>query len=46
MEGIEGEDELDKMMKTKPDMIQGYYFGKPSSAEQFEEKFLNITDSL
>lgn len=46
MEGIEGEEELDKMMKTKPDMIQGYYFGKPSPAEQFEEKFLNITDSL
>lgn len=45
MEGIEGEDELDKMMKTEPDMIQGYYFGKPSPAEQFEKKFLGIKDS-
>lgn len=46
MEGIEGEEELNKMMKTKPDMIQGYYFGKPSSAEQFEEQFLQSTGSL
>ena len=46
MEGIEEEDELNKMMKTKPDMIQGYYFGKPSSSDQFEEQFLKPTDSL
>ena len=45
MEGIEEADELDKMMKTKPDMIQGYYFGKPSPSEQFEEQFLRATDS-
>lgn len=46
MEGIEEEDELDKMMKTKPDMIQGYYFGKPAPAEVFEDQFLPATDSL
>lgn len=40
MEGIEEKEELEKMMGTKPDMIQGYYFGKPSSVEQFEEKFI------
>ena len=40
MEGIEEEDELNKMMKTNPDMIQGYYFGKPSPEDQFEEQFL------
>lgn len=45
MEGIEEADELDKMMKTKPDMIQGYYFGKPTPAEQFEGQFLCTTDS-
>ena len=45
MEGIEEEDELSKMMKTKPDMIQGYYFGKPTSADRFEEQFLRSTDS-
>lgn len=46
MEGIEEEAELNKMMKAKPDMIQGYYFGKPSPADQFEEQFLQTTNSL
>ncbi|MCH5258097.1 MAG: GGDEF domain-containing protein [Lachnospiraceae bacterium] len=46
MEGIEEEDELNKMMKTKPDMIQGYYFGKPSSKDQFEENFLQSKNML
>lgn len=46
MEGIEEKEELNKMMKTKPDMIQGYFFGKPSSAEQFEEQFLHTTSFL
>lgn len=45
MEGIEQSDELDKMMKAKPDMIQGYYFGKPSPKDQFEEQFVRATDS-
>ncbi len=40
MEGIEKEEELDKIMQANPDMIQGYYFGKPSPAGQFEEQFL------
>ena len=46
MEGNEEKEELAKMMKTNPDMIQGYYFGKPSPAGQFEEQFLHIKDSL
>lgn len=54
MEGIEQQEELTKMMKTHPDMIQGYYFGKPAPAEKFEEQFLKFkvlpkesaTDSL
>lgn len=46
MEGIEEEDELNKMMKAKPDMIQGYYFGKPSPADLFEEQFLQPADAL
>lgn len=54
MEGIEQQEELTKMMKTHPDMIQGYYFGKPAPAERFEEQFLKFkvlpkesaTDSL
>lgn len=44
MEGIEEQEELNKMMQTRPDMIQGYYFGKPSPADQFEEKFLRTKD--
>lgn len=46
MEGIEEKEELSKMMATKPDMIQGYYFGKPTPAEQFEKKFILATNSL
>lgn len=45
MEGIEQSDELDKMMKIHPDMIQGYYFGKPSPKEQFENQFLQTINS-
>lgn len=46
MEGIEEKEELVRMIATKPDMIQGYYFGKPTSAEHFEEKFLQSANSL
>lgn len=46
MEGIEEKEELVRMMKTKPDMIQGYYFGKPSPAKQFEEQFIRAASSL
>ena len=46
MEGIEEKEDLSKMIATKPDMIQGYYFGKPAPAEQFERQFLETTDSL
>ena len=45
MEGIEEEDELNKMMQTKPDMIQGYYFGKPAPENQFEEQYLRTLSS-
>lgn len=40
MEGIEFEHELEKMKKAGPDMIQGYLFGKPCPAEEFESKHL------
>lgn len=40
MEGIEFEHELEKMEKSGPDMIQGYLFGKPCPAEEFEQKYL------
>lgn len=44
MEGIEKEEELNKMIQAKPDMIQGYYFGRPSPESQFEEQFLQNAD--
>lgn len=46
MEGIEEEDQLSKMMKANPDMIQGYYFGRPTPPDQFEEQFLQTEGSL
>lgn len=44
MEGIEYTHELEKMKQAGPDLIQGYLFGRPAPAEEFEENF--ITNSL
>jgi len=38
VEGIETEEELNKICEMDPDFIQGYYFGKPCSLEEFFEK--------
>jgi diguanylate cyclase (GGDEF)-like protein len=46
MEGIEAAEELARMMKINPDLIQGYYFGKPSPADRFEEDYLNSEGSI
>ena len=35
IEGIETEDELNKISKMGPDYIQGYYFGKPCAYDAF-----------
>lgn len=40
MEGIEYDHELEKMKKVEPDLIQGFLFGRPSPAKEFEDKFL------
>lgn len=40
VEGIETEDELAKISEVGPDFIQGYYFGKPMSLEQFYKEHL------
>lgn len=40
VEGIEYEHELEKVNHAKPDMIQGFLFGKPSSADEFKEKYI------
>lgn len=40
IEGIETEEELEKIREMKPDYIQGYYFGKPSPLDVFIEEFI------
>lgn len=39
VEGIESEEELDKVQKTGPNLIQGYLFGKPCCKEEFFQSF-------
>jgi len=41
VEGIETEEELEKIKEMDPDFIQGYYFGKPCSLEQFYKEHLD-----
>lgn len=38
VEGVETEEELNKICEMDPDFIQGYYFGKPCSLQEFFEK--------
>ena len=40
VEGVEEETQLQKLRDMKVQYIQGFYFGKPMRAEQFEEKYL------
>lgn len=41
VEGIETEEELNKICEMDPDFIQGYYFGKPCSLQEFYEKHVH-----
>lgn len=41
VEGVETKEELETVMKLKPDCIQGFYYGKPMTSSQFAEKFVN-----
>lgn len=40
IEGIETQEELDKICGIEPDYIQGYYFGKPCPFTQFMNDFV------
>lgn len=40
-EGIETKEQVEFLKKVKCDMIQGYYFSKPISVEDFEKKYLS-----
>lgn len=39
IEGIETENEMEKISKMKPDYIQGYYYCRPCSADRFKQKY-------
>lgn len=40
VEGIESQDELERIASISPDYIQGYFYGKPCSEEQFITQFV------
>ena len=40
VEGVETEDELAKVVEMGADFIQGYYYSKPCSRQEFLGKFL------
>lgn len=39
IEGVETKEELAKIAKMKPDYIQGYYYSKPCTSDEFKEKY-------
>lgn len=44
VEGIETKEDLDKISMIHPDLIQGYYFGKPCTYEDFMKQFVDFDD--
>lgn len=40
VEGVETEEELNYIRTLEPDYIQGFYYGRPCSEEEFVEQFL------
>jgi EAL domain-containing protein (putative c-di-GMP-specific phosphodiesterase class I) len=41
VEGIETQEELDKIRLLSPDFIQGYFYGKPCSIVEFFRDFVH-----
>lgn len=41
VEGVETQEEYEKVMTLNPDCIQGFFYGKPANALGFEEQFMN-----
>jgi diguanylate cyclase (GGDEF)-like protein len=44
-EGVETEDQLDVLMELGCDQVQGYLLGRPVPAQEFENKFMNLTEA-
>ena len=40
-EGVETKEQFDMLENYKCDFIQGYYFSKPITVEEFENKYLD-----
>lgn len=45
-EGIETKEQVEFLKKIKCDMIQGYYFSKPLTVEEFEKRFLLPNEAI
>ena len=44
MEGVETWEELGKIKTLGPDLIQGYYYSKPCSRDEFLKKFFDYSE--
>ena len=42
IEGVESAEQVEIIKSSNIHTIQGYYFGKPMSESEFEEKYLNV----
>ena len=40
VEGVETKEQVEFICKLECDMIQGYYYSKPITLEEFEKKYL------
>lgn len=45
VEGVETEEECNRIKKLGPDYIQGYFYSKPCPAQEFKEKFIVDKDA-
>ncbi|MEQ2529447.1 EAL domain-containing protein [Bacillaceae bacterium CLA-AA-H227] len=41
-EGVETKKELDFLLEQNCHLVQGFYFEKPCSIEEFENKFMRV----
>ena len=44
VEGVENEEILSVVQTYKPELLQGYYYSRPCSEEEFSKKYFNGKD--